>query len=328
MWLGGLEFRNRSAGGRGSARDGSARNGSAGERSEVIDGTAVSGEEKAASDRAEKAEPAVADRSHVLPGVLASMRKQVADFAEFAHRTRITPNSADALQALGSGGGITAVVVERMAAELFGRNAAPVLGADQRTQTDSLLLSLVAPGEPAELTERQRQSFVSWRGRLALDVSMAPVEAEPTTTVVRLGDHPARQLPPGDGQESTASDEDLAAGCAAVIVGSAAYIAGERPYLSLDRLMTYAHAKVYRSGSQAGSPSTQTAGLRAARNLEIVVLLDRWLHGGLWVDIDRANGRAAAALAIGLSPTGARFTHIPSLRVPRLRTLPEEIATA
>lgn len=300
------------------------RNGSAPEDSGVINGKPVS-----QPDPAVRASSPVVDRSHVPPAVLASMRKQVADFADFAHRTRIVPpNSADALQALGCGGGITAEVVETIADVLDGTNALVGLGADKRARTDSLLLSLVAPEEPAELTERQRQSFVSWRGRLALDVSMAPMEGEPTTTVVRVGDHPERQLPAGDGQVRSASDADLTAPCAAVIVGSAAHIAGDRPYLSLDCLMTYARSKVYRSGGPAGAPPTQAAGLQAARNLEIVVLLDRWLEGGLWIDVDRANGRAAAALAIGLSPTGIRFTHVPPLRVPKLRTLDADVATA
>jgi hypothetical protein len=264
----------------------------------------------------------------VLPGVLESMRQQVGDFADFAHRSRIAPDPADALQALGCGGGITARAVETIADALDSTNALAGLGDNKQARTDSLLLSLVAPEEPDQLTERQRQSFVSWRGRLALDVSMAPIEGEPAIRVIRLGDDPGHQLPAGDGQVSTASDADLTAPCAVVIVGSAAHIAGDRPYLSLDCLMTYARSKVYRSGGLSGAPPTPAAGLQAARNLEIVVLLDRWLDGGLWIDVDRANGRAAAALAIGLSPTGIRFTHVPPLRVPTLRTLDPDVATA
>jgi len=326
--LGGIEFRDRSSvPGNGSAAAGRGRNGSDSGGMDVRNGMVVS-EEEAQHDHAGEAAPAVVDRSHVPPGVLENMRKQIADFADFAHRTRIAPKSADALLALGSGGGITAAVVEQMASKLFGDEAVAALGADQRTLTDSLLLSLVAPGEPDELTERQLQSFVSWRGRLALDVSAAPIEDEPETIVVRLDGHPERQLPAGDGQLSKASDGALTTACAAVIIGSAAHIAGERPYLSLDALMAYARSKVYRSEGPAGAPPTQRSGLQAARNLEIVLLLDRWLEGGLWIDVDRTNGRAAAALAIGLSPAGARFTHIPELRIPRLRTLSEDVATA
>ena len=69
----------------------------------------------------------------------------------------------------------------------------------------------------------------------------------------------------------------------------------------------------------------------AARNLEIVVLLDESLGGGLWIDVDRTTGGAAAALAIGLpEPTvGLRFTHVGKLRAPALRTqLPSGTATA
>lgn len=329
MFLGGLEFRDRSSNGSdGSAGNGRVGNGQGSSGPDVRNGTIVSGEEKAERDHAGESGPVVVDRSHVPPGVLESMRKQVADFADFAHRTRIVADSADALQALGCGGGITAAVVEQMAAELYRMKAAPSLGADQRTQTDSLLLSLVAPQQPENLTERQRQAFISWRGRLALDVSMSPVEGEPTTTVVRMHDAPERQLPAGGGQVGEASDADLTAPCAVVILGSAAYIAEERPYLSLDRLMAYARSKAYRSGGPAGAPEAQSAGLQAARNLEIVVLLDRWLDGGLWIDVDRSNGRPAAALAIGVSLTDVRFTHIPELRVPKLRTLAAGLATA
>jgi len=324
MRMGGIEVVSPSY----DVRNGSAGNGSAVGDLPVIDGTAVSGEEKAASDRSGESGPAVVDRSHVPPGVLASMRKQVGDFADFAHRSRVALDPADALHALGYGGGITAKVVNTIADVLDGTNALAGLGADKRTQTDSLLLSLVAPEEPADLTERQRQAFVSWRGRLALDVSLAPMEGEPTTTVVGLGDQPERQLPAGAGQVSTESDVDLTGPCAAVIVGSSAFIADDRPYLSLDNLMTYARTTVYRLGGPAGAPKSRTAGLLAARNLEIVVLLDRWLDGGLWIDVDRASGRAAAALAIVLSPTGIRFAHVPPLRVPELRTLEPDVATA
>jgi hypothetical protein len=320
----GLEIASPSLGARASsAGNGRAGNGPEYGNPDVLSGTTVSGE-KATSHHAGETEPTVVDRSHVPPGVLESMRKQVADFADFAHRSRIAPpDSAEPLQALGCNGGITATVVERMAAVLFEKDAVPGLGADQRTQTDSLLLSLVAPEKPAELTERQRELFVSWRGRLALDVSMAVIGRKPVTTVVRLDDHPDRQLPAGDGQVSGASDRDHTTGCAALIVGSAAYIAGDRPYLSLDALMAYARSEVYRPSGPAGA-----ADLQAARNLEIIVLLDRSLGGGLWIDVDRANGRAAAALAIGLSPTRARFTHMPELRIPELRTLAAGIATA
>ena len=329
--LGNIEFWDRSSDGRDrSARAGRSKNGPA-ERGDpdVHSGRIMGGDETAAGSSEEVGPPPVIDRSHVPPGVLEGMRKQLADFADFAHRSRIAPNNGDALLALGCGGGITGAVVEHIASEVFKEKAVPALGADQRTQNDSLLLSLVSPEGPEKLTDRQRESFVSWRGRLALDVSMAEIGPEPEIMVVRLHDHPERQLPAGSEQVSKPSEKDPTSPCAALIVGSAAYIAGERPYLSLDALMTYARSKVYRSeGPSEGSP-TQSAGLQAARNLEIVVLLDiEWLDGGLWIDVDRANGSAVAALAIGLSPEGARFTHIPKLRVPKLRTRPEEIATA
>jgi hypothetical protein len=53
--------------------------------------------------------------------------------------------------------------------------------------------------------------------------------------------------------------------------------------------------------------------MRAARSLEIVVLLEKALGGGLWIDIDPATSLPAAALAITLPAPPARilFTHVP-----------------
>jgi len=54
--------------------------------------------------------------------------------------------------------------------------------------------------------------------------------------------------------------------------------------------------------------------MRAARNLEIVVLLDPSLGGGVWVDVDPDTGLPVAALAIGLPNlaqlAGVRVTHL------------------
>ena len=308
-------------------RDSWAGNGFAGAESDVINGRPIG----PADGAAPADQPPVADRSHVPPGVLESMRQQVADFADFAHRTRIAPDSADALQSLGGGGGITAEVVDVIAEEVFGTEAVAGLGASKRELTDSLLLALVAPRAPDELTEAQRGAFISVRGRLALDVSMAEFGVDPKVWTVSQDAAPRRQLAATDGQAPAASDGHSAGPCAVLIVGGAATIARERPYLTLDALMAYARRVVYKHKSLDGERPAAAGGLVAARNLEIVVLLDESLGGGLWIDVDRTTGGAAAALAIGLpEPTaGLRFTHVGKLRAPALRTqLPSGTATA
>jgi len=88
---------------------------------------------------------------------------------------------------------------------------------------------------------------------------------------------------------------------------------------------------VYEYQSPNGERPAAGGGLVAARNLEVVVLLEEALGGGLWIDVDRTTGRAAAALAIGLpeSQAALRFTHVDKLRAPELRTqLPAGTATA
>jgi len=308
--------------------DGEAGDGWAGSGSDVINGTPLTPEERAQKNRDEDA-PAPVNRRHIPPAVLENMRKQVADFADFAHLTRL--ESPTAVLALGSGGGITAAVVETIAEKLFGTEAVAGLGASKRELTDSLLLALVAPGEPDELTEAQRGAFISVRGRLALDVSMAEFGVEPKVWPVSLDAAPGRQLAAADGQALSAADGHAAGPCAALIVGGAATIARERPYLTLDALMAYARRVVYEYQSPNGERPAAGGGLVAARNLEVVVLLEEALGGGLWIDVDRTTGRAAAALAIGLpeSQAALRFTHVDKLRAPELRTqLPAGTATA
>ena len=282
--------------------NGSAGNDADSDKSDVLDGPVAKGEEKAVSETSGEVEPAVPDRSHVPAEVWQDLRQQLADFADFAHRGRV--NLPD-LAALGSGGGITAQVVRTIAAEVIKAQFVPALGTDKQALCDLMMPALVAPRDPLELTDGQHELFRLSRGQLMLDVSAAEVgQGHPVT---RLVAPPVQPRP-----ERTAADGgDPPAPAAAVIVGAAAI--AERPFLSLDSVLSHARLAVFRQVSPARQARTAGSGMRAARSLEIVVLLEKALGGGLWIDIDPATSLPAAALAITLPAPPARilFTHVP-----------------
>lgn len=291
MRLGGIEVVSPSL----DRRNGSAGNDAEGGEPDVLSGPATKAEERVVSDAPEEAEPAVPDRSHVPPGVLQDLRRQVADFADFAHRGRV---KLPDLAALGSGGGITARVARIVAEEAIRVRLAPALGMDEQALCDSLMLALVAPGDPIELTESQQEAFRHSRGQLMLDVSAAEAGALPPVT--RL------VAPPADGGDPPPP-------AAVVIVGAGAI--AERPFLGLDSMLSHARREVFRNVSPARHAQTAGHAMRAARSLEIVVLLEKSLGGGLWIDVNPATSHPAAALAITLPapPARIRFTHVPLL---------------
>jgi hypothetical protein len=298
MRLGGIEVVSPSL----DRDNGSAGNYPEGGDSDALSGPATKGEEKVVNDTPAVAEPAVPDRTHVPPGVLQDLREQVADFADFAHRGRV--NLPD-LAALGSGGGITAQVVRTIAAETIRAQLVPALAVDEQALCDLLMLALVAPSDPVELTENQYESFRLSRGQLMLDVSAA--EVGPEHPVTRLVAPPVHALP----EQAAAGAGDSPLPAAAVIVGAEAI--AERPFLSLESVLSHARRAVFRQVSPARRAQTAGHGMRAARSLEIVVLLEKSLGGGLWIDIDPATSLPAAALAIALPapPARIRFTHLP-----------------
>jgi hypothetical protein len=279
--------------------DGGAQDGAA------VTGNVVSGHGGDPDDR--DATVSVPLHRHISPAVRAAMREQVADFAEYAHRSRV-PSLTDS-NVLGSGGGITTAVLRAVAAAMIETQPVAGLGTDPAELTESLLLSLVEPGEPATLTEAQAGCFVGVRGRLVLDGTVLdPAERPPATSIVWPDGQPEPAGPaePVDGVQpdtaSTASTASTMRPCAVLIVASVRSLAGDRPCLSLDELMAYARREAF-----------SLSGIRAARNVEIVVLLDQTIGGGIWVDADPVNGQPVAALAIRVpAPPGRiRFTHVP-----------------
>jgi hypothetical protein len=275
----------------------------------VIEGEVVTDDQRAARELAQKREQAVAERLPLPPTFRQELRNQLADFAERAHQKRLNPAGPEML---GSGGGITEAVVRAMAEAIPAQN----LPGPDRNEEDraDLLLGALAATDPKQVAEAGHVSFVTLRGRLMLDVSTAAIDGESLSTqFVRL---PNRSGPPDAGDRSEADqdaagptdDRDWPARYAAVICGPAAVIAGGRPFLGMDALTTYARRQAFRSVSDDAGPQGAGSAMRAAHNIEIVVLLDPSLGGGVWVDVDPATGQPAAAMSIAVRSAGFRFT--------------------
>jgi hypothetical protein len=298
----------------------------------VIEGEVVTDDQRAARELAQKREQAVAERLPLPPTFRLELRNQLADFAERAHQKRLNPSSPEML---GSGGGITEAVVWAMAEAIPAQN----LPGPDRSDEDraDLLLGALAETDPEPVAEAGHVSFVTLRGRLMLDVSTADIDGESLSTrFVRLPNRSERsnedaagpdardlgaddQGKDGQGGDDQGAEDQQAAGSpddrerparyAAVICGPAAVIAGGRPFLGMDALTTYARRQAFRSVGDNTSPQAARSGMRAAHNIEIVVLLDPSLGGGVWVDVDPATGLPAATMSIAVrSAGGFRFT--------------------
>jgi hypothetical protein len=275
----------------------------------VIEGEVVTDDQRAARELAQRREQAVAERLPLPPMFRQELRNQLADFAERAHQKRLNPAGPEML---GSGGGITEAVVRAMAEAIPDQN----LPGPDRSEEDraDLLLGALAATDPKQVAEAGHVSFVTLRGRLMLDVSTAAIDGESLTTrFVRL---PNRSPAPVAADQRQADqdaagppdDADWPARYAAVICGPAAVIAGGRPFLGMDALTTYARRQAFRSVGDDTGPQGARSGMRAAHGIEIVVLLDPSLGGGVWVDVDPATGLPAAAMSIAVRSAGFRFT--------------------
>jgi hypothetical protein len=123
-----------------------------------------------------------------------------------------------------------------------------------------------------------------------------------------------------------AHDDEAATRYAAVICGPAAFIANHRPLLSMDALLTYARRRAFFDSGDAADPQAARRGMRVAHGIEIVVLMDASLGGGVWVDVNPVTGRATAAMAIDLTPDGFEF--LPLREFLPIRELAAQPATA
>ncbi len=122
------------------------------------------------------------------------------------------------------------------------------------------------------------------------------------------GQNGAGQNGAGQNAAESRDDRERPARYAAVICGPAAVIAGGRPFLGMDALTTYARRQAFSSVGDDTGPEAARSGMRAAHGIEIVVLLDPSLGGGVWVDVDPATGVPRAAMSIAVRPAGFRFT--------------------
>jgi hypothetical protein len=301
-----------------------------------MEGKVVSDGERTANEAAQQQEEAAAEYLPLSPTFERELRMQLADITERAHQSRLNPGG---YEPLGAGGGITAEVVRAMSEEIWAHSLPRPVDSEQ-DRTALRLFGALAAAAPSQ--HGARSSFVIVRDRLMLDV-YADIGAEPPAIrFVRLPDRPASQdaaerdaaerdaaeqdtggegAADLDAAEQAAAEHDTAehepvgpredderpARYAAVICGSAAVIAGRRSFLSMDALMTYARRRAFAECGNAADPEAARRGMRVAHGIEIVVLLDMSLGGGVWADVDPATGRAAATMSIDLTQDGFAF---------------------
>jgi hypothetical protein len=224
-------------------------------------------------------------------------RQQLAEFAELAHRRRVPSLSGD--MEIGPEKSITVAVVEAMDGVIPARPAGPV------PVTDLVLQAVELPG-----TDRAAVVLpvVEVDGALCLDLTRTdgPDGDGPPATVIghdaggpELRVVRAAPIPPQAWPVRASPPDPDAASAAAVIWGPACAIAGG-PHLSVDALMSYARTHVFRA-VRNGAAESAARGMHVARALQIVVLLDPALGGGLWIDVDPATGRPAAILALDVA---------------------------
>jgi hypothetical protein len=111
---------------------------------------------------------------------------------------------------------------------------------------------------------------------------------------------------------TTGSTDATQVPVAVVILGSALLIAAGRRVLEADTLVRFAREVILRE-IHNGSPASAVLAMRLASALEIVVLLDVALNGGIWIDVNPGTGEPAATLLIdgfpGLPDGTMRFLH-------------------
>jgi hypothetical protein len=211
-------------------------------------------------------------------------RQQVREFAELAHRRRV-PSLADHL-AIGTGEWISTAMAQSIALVLCQRVYS---GATSPEQLTDLLMECLA--DPGKRYDPEGSLFelpiVTHDGRILLDVSMSGDQGAQVEFRLIQARHGA-----GGSADVT--------GTGALICGPAVEIAGGRPFLDVDVMVSYARRKVFRHACE-DDPGNAPQAMRAAEDLEVVVMLDPSARSAVWIDVDPVTGDPAAVLAIDLS---------------------------
>jgi hypothetical protein len=308
----------------------------------VLEGEVLTEEEAAATRLKLRAERAVPDQRRLSPAALPAARRQMAGIVESEHRGRV-PSLDDDIDAEAREY-VTAALVRAMAF-IIRTHIMPGVAISQDQMTDVLLKTLAEPRvlvDPADI--RLKLPIAISEDVVSIDVSTGGGGEHPKTLLVHVGDGPEDWQPEqpevepegpadfgspnGSNPTASAADQEAAAPSApetaAVIWGSAAEIANGSRYLSLDALMSYARDQIF-AQIYANTAHSAAGGMRAVRDLEVIVLLDPKLGGGLWIDVDPDTGCPAATLAIELWSTvedGGVWATLLTTRVASGRLLP------
>jgi cyanophycinase len=136
-------------------------------------------------------------------------------------------------------------------------------------------------------------------GMFSLNLGLVYPEAEgyPRLEVVEEPE-PAR----GQEQPLDRTEAKQRRGTGLVIWGSARDIAAEAetPIIDAGTLLSWARKRAFRK-LYAGQPASAAAAMRLTRDLEVVLLLDPVIGGGLWVDVDPVSQLPATTLLVEMT---------------------------
>jgi cyanophycinase len=181
----------------------------------------------------------------------------------------------------------------------------PVDGQDAKPTraTEGLMKALdnVRPLDATHTGVKIGVPFLVGAGMFSLSPGLVYPDAEgyPRVDVVEEPEPAGGQAEPHD---RTGSKDRRGTGL--VIWGSARDIAteAEAPILDAGTLLSWARKRAFRK-LYAGQPTSAASAMRVARDLEIVLLLDPGIGGGLWVDVDPVTQLPATALLVEMEFT-------------------------
>lgn len=112
------------------------------------------------------------------------------------------------------------------------------------------------------------------------------------------GPEPGRQAPADRARAYPAGTSAVARPAVGLIIrGPAAQVTGGRRVLDADVLASFARSAIFHKVYD-GKPQAAAVALRIAQALEVVVLMDPGINGGVWADLNPATQAPAATLLI------------------------------